>query len=84
MAAELRISRHMVAKLIRQGDLPAVRIGRCVRIERADVDDYRARIREPGGGAGDITDVDVLFGGDAPALPHDLKQTRSTLDGARW
>lgn len=40
VAALLRVSRMTVYRLIRQGDLPAVRIGRGYRIPEDDVDRY--------------------------------------------
>jgi excisionase family DNA binding protein len=40
VAALLRVSRMTVYRLIRQGDLPAVRVGRGYRIREEDVDRY--------------------------------------------
>ncbi len=36
----LRVSTMTVYRLIRSGDLPAVRVGRNYRVRRADLDEY--------------------------------------------
>jgi excisionase family DNA binding protein len=42
-AAELGISRQAVRDLIRRGELPALRIGRAIRIRRCDLDAFTER-----------------------------------------
>lgn len=49
VAALLRVSRMTVYRLIKQGDLPAIRVGRGYRVRESDIDDYlRARYTEAG------------------------------------
>jgi excisionase family DNA binding protein len=40
VAAALRVSNMTVYRLINAGELPAVRIGRCVRVAAEDLDQY--------------------------------------------
>lgn len=42
VAAELRVSNMTVYRLIRGGQLPALRIGKNYRVRRADLDAYLA------------------------------------------
>lgn len=44
-AAILQVSVWSVREIIWRGDLPEVRIGRCIRIDPADLDDYIARCK---------------------------------------
>jgi excisionase family DNA binding protein len=49
VARILRVSKMTVYRLIRQGDLPAVRVGRGFRIRQDDVDRYlESRYTEAG------------------------------------
>ena len=43
VADTLRVSTMTVYRLIKAGDLPAVRIGRSFRVRDVDVDDYLAK-----------------------------------------
>ena len=45
VAVELSISRHHVFKLMRDGDLPFVRVGRFYRVATADLRDFVANHR---------------------------------------
>jgi excisionase family DNA binding protein len=40
VAAALRVSNMTVYRLVSAGDLPSVRVGRCVRLRADDVDQY--------------------------------------------
>lgn len=42
VAHELRVSRRYVEQMIARGDLTAVRFGGCVRLRRADLEDFVA------------------------------------------
>lgn len=57
VAALLNVSKPTVISLIRQGELPAVRIGKIFRVATYGVDDYLVR-------AG--IDLDVIKGGRLP------------------
>lgn len=49
VAELLRVSRMTVYRLIKQGELPAIRVGRGYRVRESDIDDYlRARYTEAG------------------------------------
>lgn len=50
-ARELRIARRRVFEMIRDGDLPSVKIGKSRRIRRSDLSDYVARLAGGGGDA---------------------------------
>jgi excisionase family DNA binding protein len=48
VADMLRVSTMTVYRLIRTGELPAVRVGRSYRVKRADLDAYlEAQVVEP-------------------------------------
>lgn len=48
VADMLRVSTMTVYRLIRTGELPAVRVGRSYRVKRADLDEYlEAQVVEP-------------------------------------
>ena len=49
LAEYLQITERYVHKLISQGDLPSYKIGRCRRIDPADVDEFLKRRREETG-----------------------------------
>lgn len=42
IAAELRVSKMTVYRLVNDRELPSIRIGRSVRVRRADLDHYLA------------------------------------------
>jgi excisionase family DNA binding protein len=49
VAELLRVSRMTVYRLIKQGELPAIRVGRGYRVRESDIDEYlRARYTEAG------------------------------------
>lgn len=48
VAAELGLSRETVERHIRLGNLPSVRIGRRILVERAELDSFIASRRQPG------------------------------------
>ena len=58
VAEFLNVSKPTVISLIRQGELPAIRIGKVFRIASYGVDDYLAR-------AG--IDLEIIRGGQQPA-----------------
>ena len=58
VAELLNVSKPTVISLIRQGELPAIRIGKVFRIASYGVDDYLAR-------AG--IDLEIIRGGQQPA-----------------
>jgi excisionase family DNA binding protein len=47
VATYLGVSRAKAYQLIAQGDIPAVRIGRLVRVLRSDLDQFVERQRQP-------------------------------------
>ena len=53
-ASIMGIGRTMVYKLINRGDLPVVRIGRCVRIRAADLETFVAGLSQPERRTGDL------------------------------
>ncbi len=46
LCESLRISRSTVYRLLRNGDLPAVRVSGCIRFRREDVDRFIESCRE--------------------------------------
>lgn len=47
IAAELRIAKYVVWRLIREGEIPATRVGKEYRILRRDFDEYLKRRSTP-------------------------------------
>jgi excisionase family DNA binding protein len=48
VAAELRVSGMTVRRLVERGELRAIRVGRSVRIERAELDRFLRQGGSPG------------------------------------
>ena len=53
LAEALRISRYRAYELLRDGELPAVRVGRLVRVREDDLAAFIERRREPAAEGGE-------------------------------
>jgi excisionase family DNA binding protein len=80
LIAYLGVSRGTVLRLIHQGDLPAVRVGRALRFQRHAVDDWLAR-RRVGGCQDAATENGSPARCDSPARCS--RGLRGSREGAR-
>ena len=81
----LGVNYQLIYRLVRSGELPAVRLGRIYRIERADLEAYLARSKTSGGVpmGGTCASCGTTYT-SARSLPHGCTECESPICVDCW
>ena len=84
VAEMLKLNQQTVRNWIDQGSLPALRVGRRVRIKRSDFEQVLARSYTGGTGAGDAgPSAEDFWGGEPVGVPDPGLLTDEAVTGSR-